>query len=335
MKQYLPILKSKRGEFKSLNALPHFNKKQMIPCIELLEGTVEQTYNQLTEIWAFEGNKIIIDSSYFYTNSESAIKYIDLLERLRISDVNTIPVIEVDSSRYLIDLVNGYVLKYDGELCIRIRREFLYGSSSRAQYDALVKSIPVKIQNIILLLDTEIATVASLKENITDLQFFINGIKDPGKYALIALASGSFPENLSKIEAGTIKSLPRVEWSVWKDIESKYQLANLAYSDYGIKHPLVDPASTPFEGTCSIKYTTENHYVIFRGIRGSDHPEGGAQYHEKCKQVIAHPLYDGNIFSWADKEIDECANRINKPGNAESWVKIGHNHHFAKILSLL
>jgi len=334
MQKYLPILKSKRGEFKSLSALTSFNKSQIIPCIELLVGFTDLTYQQLSEIWTFEGNEIIIDSSYF-TTAELGIEYIELLERLRSAGVQAIPVIEINSPQHLIDLVKDYINKYNSKLCIRIRGEYLYGSASNADIVKLIKNASVELQDTILILDSEDVNSQNLKFNIDHVILFIKGINNASKYYLIASTSGSFPENLSKIDADTIKNLPRIEWEIWKRINAKLSLSNLIYGDYGIKHPLIDPGTTPFEGTCSIKYTTEDYYIIFRGIRSSDHATGSAQYHEKCKLVVAHPLYDGKSFSWADGEIDECSKRIVKPGNGESWVKIGHNHHFVKILSLL
>jgi len=156
----------------------------------------------------------------------------------------------------------------------------------------------------------------------------------------VIVAAGSFPENLGSLNpAGRVYRLNRYEWGLWTSLQSnKGVKGTVKYSDYGTKYPYYSEAN--FQGSCSIKYTQEDDFVIYRGQISSNHPDGNGQYLTFSGQLIASSDYSGATFSWGDARIDFYAQQNisdpkRKTGNAGSWVEISQNHHITLLTSLL
>lgn len=157
------------------------------------------------------------------------------------------------------------------------------------------------------------------------------------EWAALALVAGSFPENLSGFTVGT-HMVERHEWSVW--------LANrnasgrtVSYGDYATIHPIaveegLDPRT--MNPTASVRYTFEDVWILLRGqgtrTRGS---RGFAQFLGHAGTIVAMPQYRGAPFSFGDNRITRIHQRLEGPGNLETWVAIGVNHHIAEIVGQL
>lgn len=150
----------------------------------------------------------------------------------------------------------------------------------------------------------------------------------------IIVASGSFPENLNGLVANHVYHLDRYEWHIWLLIQATNGLAQIVkYGDYGTKNPVY--AEVGFLGTSSVKYTTQDHFVIYRGELPQNHPRGMSQYIDKATILITTADYSGNGFSWGDTRIHTIVAQNNKPGNPRTWVEISQNHHITLLHSLL
>ena len=131
----------------------------------------------------------------------------------------------------------------------------------------------------------------------------------------------------------------RYEWDIYNAVVSDFDLASTKYGDYGNKHPIY-VGEAAFSGSCSIKYTIEKEFVIYRGHVAKDHPHGNGQYITFAKRLISTTDYAGSGFSWGDKRIEEIGIQSltspkPKPGSATSWVEITQNHHITLLHSLL
>ena len=168
----------------------------------------------------------------------------------------------------------------------------------------------------------------------------VNSIANRGDYENVIISSGLFLDNLGSLNpAGRVYRLPRYEWQLWLTLQAQPDIeGTIKYSDYGTKHPIYSEAG--FQGSCSIKYTVINEYVIYRGEISSNHPDGNGQYITFAGQLIASADYSGITFSWGDERIDFFASQLltdpnRKTGNAGSWVEISQNHHIALLISIL
>lgn len=168
----------------------------------------------------------------------------------------------------------------------------------------------------------------------------INSITNRVDYENVIVSSGSFLDNLGSLNpAGRVYRLPRYEWQLWSVLQAQAGIAGtIKYSDYGTKHPIYSEVN--FQGSCSIKYTVISEYVIYRGEKSSNHPDGNGQYITFAQQLVASRDYSGRTFSWGDERIDFYASQLltdpnRKMGNSGNWVEISQNHHITLLTSIL
>lgn len=157
----------------------------------------------------------------------------------------------------------------------------------------------------------------------------------PSTWADVIVAAGSFPTDLSKFRAGSVHRLHRYEWDLWRLLRDKFQIK---YGDYGTKHH--EYADTPYAASVSLKYTTEDEFVIHRGERTDNHADGHGQYITHAQKLIRSNDYSGQGFSWGDSRLDFYSRQIlndenRKTGNTTTWVQISQNHHITLLHSLL
>jgi len=102
-----------------------------------------------------------------------------------------------------------------------------------------------------------------------------------------------------------------------------------AFGDYAIAHPALPP-----EGQATIlaqlRYAAADSWIIWKGRNAIK--EGYDQFYAICQNLIGRQEYRGADFSWGDSEIAQKAANAGSPGNAETWRRIGTNHHIETVL---
>lgn len=338
MIKYVPILRGKDGEFAALQNLDEAALSQICPLVQFLPDTninrkgdyIKKVTSNLVNAWNFDGNLMYFDVSYL-----ADINIItNLANILKGNDINIIPVLDPNSNEKYLELIpHGFL---DKGVCIRIKRACATPRTLRNTIDATLMRYNIKSSEIDLLIDLEYI------DDLNDLPVFQNtflrlfeSIKNPEDYRRIIIGDGSFPIDVAAFPPDKITSIPRIEWYFWRSVNKELDGFPIIYADYGNIHPKYDPYAQAFEGSCTIKYSSDRGFHIFRGKKASGHPDGGRQYHQKSRELIDSKFYDGKDFSWGDENIFKCANEEITPGNSGTWVKYTFNHHFMKIISLL
>ncbi|MGI0086305.1 MAG: beta family protein, partial [Nitrososphaerales archaeon] len=81
------------------------------------------------------------------------------------------------------------------------------------------------------------------------------------------------------------------------------------------------------------RYATQEDWLIWKGANVFKDPDGYGQFLDICRDLITKAEYSGPDFSWGDAEIFEKATNGGSPGNAETWRRIGTNHHIEMVLA--
>jgi hypothetical protein len=338
--KYYPILLSKAGEFKALKELNITVKREVSPIIEILDTSLERVETKLIEDWSFAGNQVLLDFSNYNSITRDIVKIETLFDNLLTAGVNASPTIHPGSPSSLITLVTNLVAKYNCKVCLRASNNNGTLLNYNAQTTTLMAQIGISATGTILLIDLGYAENHNYN-NLSALAIAIlTSIPNPTQWADLVIASGSFPVNVSHLSPpNTVHRLPRYEWSIWQIIITHPNLGGLVkYSDYGNKNPVYG-GEGGYAGSCSIKYTAEKQFVVYRGILSRDHANGNDQYIIFASRLIHAPEYPGAGFSWGDLKIDTIARESltppNRPGSATTWVEITQNHHITLLESLL
>lgn len=338
MKKYYPILLSKAGELTALSKLSQTSKNDVSPVLQVLSEHISKV-ESFHSHWNFKGNELFLDFSLAEDLSIPAIK--KLIRDLQNNGVNIVAVVQENSNQRYLTLIENLINNLEIEkICIRISNDSGGFLNVNTSIERLINELGVNSNQISLLLD--FGFIRSINHTLIEgvAVNVINSITNRTDYQNIIVSSGSFLDNLGSLTpAGRVHRLPRYEWQLWSNLQAQLNInETIKYSDYGTKHPIYTEAN--FQGSCSIKYTVIDEYVIFRGEKSSNHIDGNGQYITFATQLVASAYYSGIGFSWGDERIDFYATQLlNDPdrrtGNAGSWVEISQNHHITLLLSIL
>lgn len=339
MKKYFPILLSKAGEIKALSNLTQNVKNGIAPIMQVLPSEYNRVEVFASEHWSFDDNQLFLDFSLCGPFQRTDTR--NLISNLTLAGVNVVPVLQSNSDHRYIALLQALIQeKTISNICIR----FSNGSGGFLQINpqvaSLLGSLAANRNQTSILLDFGFVVEDNYNTIATIATTIIAGILNKQEYDNIIIASGSFLENLGSLSpADTPYRLQRFEWNIWQTLIAQPEFEGLVkYADYGTKYPYYGEAN--FQGSCSIKYTNSNEYIVYRGEISGNHPEGNGQYIIFAGRLVRSAFYSGSSFSWGDIQIDFYAgqslqDRNRKTGNAQSWVEISQNHHITLLHSIL
>ncbi|MFD2968545.1 beta family protein [Sphingobacterium bambusae] len=338
MKKYYPILLSKSGELVALKNIFDEVKGGVSPIIQVLPGTDSKVLDFARDHWSEKNYELLIDFSLFKPFDEEKIA--NLIDGLLLIGVNAIPVISIDSDPRYLTMINKLKSTFMiDRVAIRLisnNGDFL---KINENIESLLTDVWLERPEVLLILDFGLINKGNTDYFTTIATKIIPSLHAVEDFSSIIISSGSFPENLTNfLPSPNFYLIERYEWTFWKNLKSTSEYSHLiSYSDYGTKNPVYVDAN--FAGTCSVKYTLEESYLIYRGEKSNNHPNGHGQFIDFANSLILSPEYSGETFSWGDGRVMEIAREKGKkdpkPGSLESWVQISQNHHISLIHHLL
>lgn len=337
--KYTPILVSKEGELVALSNLIHDHKIQIIPLIQLIpdpkedriKDYVQTRIKPLVDSWRFPNNRIYLDSGYLQQYDLDVTK--NFFYSLREKGVYIIPVVYPDSPEWILDFYKDFI---NNGICLRIKSQNIDAQTITDAINKFKNFYLLKSEDVDLLIDFGYISASHEISYANSLELISLRVANIEHIRKCIISAGSFPPDLTNFPTDSQTPIVRAEWSLWNKIKNlKIGGQSLTYSDYGNAHPAYNLESANHRGTCSIKYTTDNDFYIFKGQRAQDHPLSTGQYKIKAQKLIEQSFYSGQSFSWGDQFIAHCAEGREKPGIPGTWVKITQNHHFVKTLELL
>lgn len=350
---YLCILNGKEGEFKSLEDLPNDVKENFTPLIEIppitwdferdelsrsLDNHLSGLPERINSAWGEDHFYIDLNQlefGYDLNNGDHALVW--LFNEFRNIGLNAIPVTHLDYDQAYQNEVRE-IYNTDGRgFLIRVNTNQLSDRQFTANLSTLLNNFEISYDEIDLLID--LGDV--LNDNVLEKVFLIENymtsvIPSVSDWRSISIAGSSFPRSMSEIQSRSTEYIERNEWTIYTHLISNGNIDRIpTYSDYSIAHPEIEQVDPRIMNmSASIRYTTENEFLILKG-RGVRSPGSGgfSQFHALSERLIQMPEYSGPAFSWGDNYINECANRREGPGNATTWRRVGNTHHISIIVN--
>jgi hypothetical protein len=346
-KHYVPILKAKEGELKSLSVTSTIAKNNMTPLIEIvkipwdykkeidsktIENHLTKLPKSLDKIW--DKRKVFIDSPFLDGDKKMSDGITHHLSHLfndfRVLGLNTIPVTSLQRHQEYKEVVRNISVIDSKGICLRLSSSDFLNPNLKNVIDEDLAHYGVNPNSVDLVMDLgSINNAVDLL--VMSISIIINSkIPYLENWRTLTLVATSFPENLAGFVGNSISRCERGEWNIWQALLSSNLKRIPSFGDYSISHPDVLDINPAFiTMSASIRYTIDNHWIITKGR--SVKTQGFGQYHDLSNQLIALPEYCGAAYSWGDNYIDECATRTVNSGNATTWRQVGNNHHFEKV----
>jgi hypothetical protein len=217
------------------------------------------------------------------------------------------------------------VVARDGRgACIRILPDEIQAPGFDQRLLDLLENLGLKPSQADCLLDYQVwqqggPTIAALS----------NGIPRIDCWRTFVVASGAFPRDLTGFTIGQ-HNLPRFDWMGWRDQVTRGPIPPRlpAFADYTIQHAQFAEPPERANFSASIRYTSDNYWVIMRGESVfQDNGPGFDQWPANAQMLCGRNEYCGPNFSDDDRCISEMAAQTLRTGNTETWLRAGINHH--------
>ena len=347
---YVPILKWKRGEQKALENLTNESLENLMPLLEIppidfdwvnnapkktidahIKNIPNTIFNSIgitncfIDAFPIEEEDLLIDGTHSIKN---------LIENSLNLGCNVIPVTGINrTNEYNLAIKELLDNNTIDKICIRLEESTFNDINSII--NSILATFNITPDKCHIVIDLKEIKNTSISTYQLLLPIIINNLINLDDWLSITLASTNFPVNLGEVQKNSSKLLPRNEYVLWENLHSKCNLnRTLQFGDYCIANPEyteIDPRHISMSG--NIRYTVNNNFLIYKGINARTN--GFSQMLEICQYLLNSGYYSGEDFSWGDKYIYDCANGDASTGNAETWRRVGTNHHIEFVVDQL
>lgn len=339
--RYVPVLKGKAGEYGALGELPTEVKTAITPVIEIVPPPKNQAgvSKPVTEYLDSEAERIadrwghkpvFVDACHL---SHCAVREGEPYPLVRLCDcarergLHVIPVAATGAPNAILHAAaRAHRIDQHG-VCLRERPEKILAVGFTDELNRALDDLDVGPAGVDLIVD-----LAYLSQEPTLMARYaasaIERLPHRNSWRSLTLTTSSFPMSLSHLPPG-IHQLVRSEWILWKELRHLLQSGDRLprFGDYAVVHPeLRDGGGL---GSATIRYTTDQEYVIVR--RRSLRKHGFGEYTRAARDLVHQEAFAAGTSSWGDAFVRECAKGTSKTGSQTSWIKAGVNHHLTFV----
>jgi hypothetical protein len=348
---YVPILKSKDGEFRSLAEIPDAISSALTPLIEIVppgvkdwktgqrhtvDDHLDRVHRRLVKSWT-SGRRLLVDflvdpAEPTRRDTTAAAK---VLAELRMDAINATPVTRLDSSLVYQDEVRKAIRADDLGVCVRLSESDFNVRTLPRRLADLISFFDIAPEEVDVLLDLGHIRDAQVAPMVLAAQSAIATLPHVERLRTLALASSSFPSDLGCCKPQAVTRLDRSDWTLWNDLRTQPGIVRVpSYADYAIAHPdLVDFDPRRMRMSASIRYTTEAEFLVAKG-RAID-AVGWEQTRVLAGWITADADFKGAAFSAGDDYIARRAVGAVTSGHAPTWRRVGTTHHLTLAVTQL
>ncbi len=341
-RHYVPVVQSEKGERDALKNASDATWDRITPLLEIV-GRTKQTgplRPETVSAWVKRVRDSVGQHTFYVdllrpkpnrqvaaTTARPVLQHI--YERCRAERLSFIPVSPIDASEKHLEQVACAIRGEMRGVAVRIR--LLEGVPSandgfRSAVERTLDRLGVAPESVDLLLDLKYldGDLAA-----SDIEPLVVQLADMFDWRNRVLLGTSIPPTLGCVQEGTVGSLPRREWQLWRALTSILG-GRLSFGDYCVQHPK-PPQTTGGQGMrANIRYTTEDRVLVARG-RGPVMQTGREEYVPLCGKLVNDDRFAGEPYSWGDKLIAQCARGEIEPGAQGMWRGAGTSHHLAFV----
>ncbi len=338
---YVPIIKSKRGEFSALRLLHEDIKAQIRPFMDVLPpnrfaSTPKTLAEQLTWITdhiaaAWRGS-LWVDTfdvgPAIISGRQVAIEFI--CRALRTRDLVPVPVTGFQREAAHDQAVARLLSEADTGVCLRLEEEdLLLPAKLPTLLDGKMKLLNVAPPSIDLLIDLRYLGTEPTATRVQMLLRAFQSLQNLDAWRSIILAGSSMPNSLEGVcDRGSHGYLDRLESDIWLAIQSSALKRVPTFGDYTTVPPLyaeMDTRTIAKHLGPNVKYTLDGRWYVSRGH--SFQKSGSAQYFSIAREIASLREFRGPTASLGDCFIADRARGGTTCGNPEQWVTASVNSH--------
>lgn len=346
---YLPILKSKLGEFTALSKLDNPIRDHISPLFEVtplewdqverkkprtLDEHLDSFCNKIIKKWP--SHDCFIDTRLLnWEGTDNTTKILYIFNKLAEHTIAPVPVIHIGSSVKLIRAINSITNNFlIDEIALRVNPNDVTSPDFEENTKSLLKNIhfePNQSHLIFDLIDSNFSSIEDIAESIIGILELFPFLS---LWKSFTIAGTAFPSS-SAIKEGTFKFV-RNEWKFYNTLVEKLKIEpfsrQINYGDYSIVNPgYFEFNPKVMKASANIRYTHNDLWIVAKG-RALKKAIDYLQYKKLSKDIYNSGLFLGERFSQGDLHLARCVRDEEGPGAPSTWNWVGHNHHFTKVI---
>jgi hypothetical protein len=335
-KHQIFIGRLKRGEIWALNELGDQAKIAVTPLLEVsppgpatktkaaksLPQHIDDLMQPLATEWT--GLPCYLDTQYLQDmNGPSTAAAQIVFEAARARNVVAVPVSSPYFSQHFQEAIRDIIAVDKRGAILRLPSAFFNETQKIAGYlNGLVSFLGIGKDQVDVLIDLRyLPNLVAVQQSGA---YCFNNLPFIDEWRTVTLASGCFPDSISKQPLDKWIQFSRTDWDGWVGIAQQRAAAKVripSYGDYGVRCGGVpqDVRNTPAP---NIRYSDPRNIWVRRAKK-----QPGAM-HSICKELVRQPYFRGAPFSPGDASIAQRAAKTNpKNGSPEQWIQWCTNHH--------
>lgn len=333
---YVPILQTKRGEYTSLVELEDTIKHHIKPVFTLTQQECEARAmglaKSLDDKW--KGLPCYIDLTTVHPFQINNIDYVDYIVAGLLNNTNAFNLIINAHQPYQKILDN--IIQYNLPACIKVDIS-KYDTNTVFHVQQLLNQLAVTNNDIDLIISFATDIKPSRTAHAHYISHYYNDLKNNliNRFGKIIISGSSIPKGLERSDYNPYGLEPRTEWLGFDDFlltlpQSTFDDKPI-FSDFSITYAHESEPLTYVNPNAKVRYTISDNYLFAVGYQVHTHTDGFGQYYDISALIVNSPYFMGGLYSWGDKYLEDCALRTTGPGNMETWIKVGHNHHITFV----
>jgi len=350
---YLPILKSKEGEFNALARLDAFTRNHICPLLEVSRTEYDNEIGKKPKtlqdhLYNFCEKKFIgkwhSENSFIDTflldgqtvNGMSCMEYIFAHIYQTILQVVPMPVIHLNESLQQRTGTSNVIQEYQvKEIGIRLLIEDAMDIRLEEKLQEILKYYDISYPNCHLIFDLADSDYTEYSDFAEGIVALLNSFPNLDDWKSFTICAGAFPKS-DLLKKGT-NIVVRLDWKLFKLVRSGLNNTAVSrpinYGDYSIVTPghfEFDPRK--MKRSANIRYTAGDNWIVLKGS-ALQKPGDNAQYFEQAAEICGSSYYFGENYSKGDTHLKKCVLRQEKAGSPTIWNWVGNNHHFTAVIA--
>lgn len=335
---YVPVLRWKRAEQKALEMVASSDRGMIVPLFEFTPRDYEpkiskpsrtvrqvalENSQSLARCWG--GRPAYVDIHLLSPKlrgnpAAHPIRELGIIGAA--TKLDLIPVTGLAFPSHEIRLIADAISNLGGGGALRLNRKDLLDPALRTRAQRVLERLGLSRDDTDLLIDYEITDPSA-----PPIESVLERLQPGGRWRTTVAISGAFPKDLTGFSPGEHLH-PRLDLTWWRSQAGADYGPTEAFGDYAIQHPIFSEPPRRANFSASIRYTTNEHWVVMRGegVFNDDGP-GFMQWPANAQLLCDRAEFCGPEFSYGDRYISTMGGQQAKTGNAETWLRAGLNHH--------
>jgi hypothetical protein len=327
---YVPVLRWKRAERVGLRELGDNVRRQITPFLELVptaDNTASKLSDEIKRTWAFA--PFFMDFINLPDTQEKDI-VATVSNALRMGGMRPIFVTGLSRASHYQTAIARAVATDKRGACIRLYPHDLASSWLPIHLADVLQLLGLQPENVDIVADYQ-----RLADFAMPFQELCKKLPHLTRWRTFTVISGAFSKDLTEYDKNGQYIRPREDWLFWHAHKNARLERRPTYGDYGIQHALYKEPPERSNPSASIRYTSDDYWVIMRGegLFNEDGP-GNAQYGANAQLLCEREEFCGRSFSYGDKYIHNLSNGFGT-GTPETLLRAGTNHHITFVTDQL